>query len=475
MVSRAYCYDPFGRLISETNTRTGMNRSYAYSGCRMSRFGDKDITYDDRGRMAGFGDTTFYYDNYGNTLSKCWPNGYATYSYDRGRLLASVVINRNADEINFQYDREGKRTRKSLRNNGNVHEYHYEGGRLVGEDITNDCSPESNLRIRYFHDPEGIIGFCVYGPGGSEGRRDFTYVKNPFNEIIGIAEGDELVAVYDYDAWGSHRVLNPDGSENDSADFIGNVNPIRYKSYYYDKETGLYFLNSRYYDPAIGRFITPDSYDYLDSMTIGGIDLYAYCNNDPVNYSDPSGHFALLIGLLIAAAMLFTPIGGAVAQLVTSIVCYAGMAVASLWDESIRSDMNAIGWNPFNANEDSVLSSNTVSFYKGVPVFRTNGDRSGSFGAIFLTRQSNKDDLRHERGHNWQLMMMGIGTYAFTVGMPSPLILGNYKSYYDSPWETMADILGGVNGRNHTEDVIRNAWLYYAFGHLLFPSMLFWF
>ncbi len=101
----------------------------------------------------------------------------------------------------------------------------------------------------------------------------------------------QLIATYVYDAWGNHKVLNPDGSENTNPSFIGNINPIRYRSYYYDVETGLYYLQSRYYDPRTGRFISPDSTDYLDPSTISGMNLYAYCGNNPVMYSDQSGTF----------------------------------------------------------------------------------------------------------------------------------------------------------------------------------------
>lgn len=199
-----------------------------------------------------------------------------------------------------------------------------------------------------------------------------------------------------------------------------------------------------------------------------------------VMYSDPSGKFAISAFLAIAAILLFTPIGGTVVQVVTSVVSYTGMAVASIWNQGIRQDMNDIGWNPFNSNEASTLKSNKVSFYKGIRVFRTAaGGRSGSFGAIFLTKGSGVDTLRHEGGHNWQLMMMGVGTYGFTVGIPSPLKLGSWDrvgNYYGAPWETMADILGGVSGRSHSNTEIWNAWGYYAVSTLGFPfTALYWF
>ena len=108
---------------------------------------------------------------------------------------------------------------------------------------------------------------------------------------------------------------------------------------------------------------------------------YVYCGNNPVMYADPSGHIAALVAIRIFL-YCFTPVGSAVTQAAVSTVSYAGMAVASIWDEDIRADMNAIGWNPFNTNESTVLGSNKVSFYKGMPVFRTNGGRSGTFYVI---------------------------------------------------------------------------------------------
>ena len=92
---------------------------------------------------------------------------------------------------------------------------------------------------------------------------------------------------------------------------IANINPFRYRGYYFDCESGLYYLMSRYYDPEIGQFISPDMQDYLAPDTIGGVNLYAYCNNNPVMHYAPTGHVALawaIAGLLI----LGTIIGGGI-------------------------------------------------------------------------------------------------------------------------------------------------------------------
>ncbi len=96
---------------------------------------------------------------------------------------------------------------------------------------------------------------------------------------------------YKYNAWGKCKVLNPDGTENTTETFIGNVNPFRYRGYYFDTNTGLYYLKSRFYDPETGRFLNADTIDYLEPDTVNGLNLYAYCGNNPIMNVDPSGHF----------------------------------------------------------------------------------------------------------------------------------------------------------------------------------------
>ena len=128
---------------------------------------------------------------------------------------------------------------------------------------------------------------------------------------------------YVYNAWGSCKVFDAQGNditykENDETravykNELGNLNPFRYRDYYYDVETGLYFLKTRYYDPEIGRFITIDDLQYLDPETINGLNLYAYCGNNPVMNVDPTGCFAILLLILGGAALIGGIIGGKIA------------------------------------------------------------------------------------------------------------------------------------------------------------------
>ena len=120
----------------------------------------------------------------------------------------------------------------------------------------------------------------------------YWYDKNLQGDIVGVHNSaGTLVAQYVYDAWGNHRQIT-DGSCNDvSADtsHIANINPFRYRGYYYDVETGWYYLNARYYDPTVGRFLSPDVILGANGG-LQGYNLFAYCNNNPVMFADATGY-----------------------------------------------------------------------------------------------------------------------------------------------------------------------------------------
>ena len=101
--------------------------------------------------------------------------------------------------------------------------------------------------------------------------------------------------------------MNGSGNEITNPAHIGHINPIRYRGYYYDTETGLYYLRARYYDPETGRFISQDNVSFLDPEHLAGLNLYAYCGNNPVMFTDPSGQSVfltmLIIGIVTSAAI----------------------------------------------------------------------------------------------------------------------------------------------------------------------------
>ena len=119
----------------------------------------------------------------------------------------------------------------------------------------------------------------------------YFYRKDAQGNIAAILDSNgNIVVEYKYDSWGNHAVLDANGADIASATHIGNLNPFRYRGYYYDTETGLYFLKTRYYDPEVGRFITIDDISYIDPETINGLNLYAYCGNNPVMRVDENGN-----------------------------------------------------------------------------------------------------------------------------------------------------------------------------------------
>lgn len=129
-------------------------------------------------------------------------------------------------------------------------------------------------------------------------------VKYIQGDVVGVynSTGTNKVAEYAYDAYGNCTIVSQQG-------IIGTNNPFRYRGYYWDSDLGLYYLQTRYYDPATGRFINADGLEYLDPQTLGGINLYSYCGNNPIMETDPHGTFvlsAIIWGFIIGFAMSFT-------------------------------------------------------------------------------------------------------------------------------------------------------------------------
>ena len=113
-------------------------------------------------------------------------------------------------------------------------------------------------------------------------------------------------------------MLDVNGADISDAAHIGKLNPFRYRGYYYDTETGLYYLKSRYYDPETGRFISIDDISYLDPETINGLNLYAYCLNNPVMNVDPDGTIGIIAGILLIIGISALVVG-------TGFAIYAGV------------------------------------------------------------------------------------------------------------------------------------------------------
>ena len=155
-------------------------------------------------------------------------------------------------------------------------------------------------------------------------------------DVIGIWDNNgNIVARYNYNAWGK-PISVTDGNGNDvssNPSHIANINPIRYRGYYYDQETGFYYLQSRYYDPEIGRFINADN-QLSTGSDLTGLNLFTYCGNNPVNRTDSTGHawwhWAIGAAVVVACAVaVVATAGGAAAGLAAVAAVGNGMAAAT--------------------------------------------------------------------------------------------------------------------------------------------------
>ena len=149
-----------------------------------------------------------------------------------------------------------------------------------------------NHLVLYLYDADGSpIGMQYRNASYGEGQFDtYWFEKNLQGDVVAVYNqaGTKLIS-YTYDAWGNSSV----SYYNSGASTTATYNPFRYRGYYLDSESGFYYLNSRYYDPAIGRFITADKFSTIkaSSFELTDKNLYAYCDNNPVTRTDDGGAF----------------------------------------------------------------------------------------------------------------------------------------------------------------------------------------
>ena len=267
-----YTYDDLNRLTSET-LADGMLIEYSYdsTGNRLTKkvtVGGSSTTtnyqYGVVNQLTSVNGTAYTYDDNGNMTS----DGVRTYSYDAANRL--IEVKEGADTIaSFDYDADGRRTKMTTAS-GTVR-FHYDG---TSTQVLYETDGSGNLLARY-----------VYGANGqllamSRDGETYYYHYNGHGDVIALTDSSGTVAAtYEYDAFGNP--LSSTGSVE---------NPYRYAGYRWDNETGLYYLNARYYAPEIGRFITRDSFHGFEDDP-ASLNQYNYAHSNPVMFVDPSGYF----------------------------------------------------------------------------------------------------------------------------------------------------------------------------------------
>lgn len=159
--------------------------------------------------------------------------------------------------------------------NGKTHQYIYAGGKLLRETISDGTTTKT---LDFVYDNAGNPYSLIYSDGTT--TTTYYYITNLQGDVMYLVDssGNE-VAAYDYDPYG--KVINITGA-------LAEINPLRYRGYYYDSDTGFYYLLSRYYDPKICRFINADGYAST-GHGLAGFNMFAYCNNSPIIYRDSDG------------------------------------------------------------------------------------------------------------------------------------------------------------------------------------------
>ena len=221
------------------------------------------------------------------------------------------------EHIKYSYNTEGIRTKKETEEG--TTEYSLIGSKIMKmEKVTSS----GKITMYFTYDQRDELQSVT------ESNKEYYYIKDITGNIIKIKdeEGNSIVE-YKYDAYGK---VEKTIIENNN---VSKYNPFIYKGYYYDEETELYYCNTRYYSPEIGRWISIDDVDYLDPQSVSGLNLYCYCANDPINHIDPDGHawYHWAIGAVAAATIIVLSIytAGAILAAAPAIANYAStMAVA---------------------------------------------------------------------------------------------------------------------------------------------------
>lgn len=310
--SESYQRDGNGRIIRENNERLGASYFYDYDSSGnlwrvrqgpYSTSGSSASTLHTFGFDASWGALLTSGDGVSTTNVSGYPSSILgkSLSWQSGRL---VSYGTNA----FSYDAFGNLIGKSGVS-GNSTLVRDPSGRLI-EEIGSSHS------LLFLYGPRGPIGFVVRS-GAAAGN--YLYRFDAYGNVSAIVNGSGVVARYAYDAFGNGRVYDASWNENASPSFVGNVNPIRYRGGFFDRDSGLYLFGARWYAPFLYRWLSPDGADYLDPSRIDGANPYVYCYNDPVTYVDPEGHMAVWAIGLITGAIIGAVVGGT----------YGGLTAAS--------------------------------------------------------------------------------------------------------------------------------------------------
>ena len=214
----------------------------------------------------------------------------------------------------------GRRLEKASNQSYNV-SYKYDDGGIRTQKTVNDVTTNfvtNGIQVLAQKTGNNVLIWQIDGNGQTVGFNynviEYFYLKNAQGDITGITDSSgNIIAEYVYNSWGKVlNVLDSTGNEITDVNNIAHINPLRYRGYYYDSELGLYYLNARYYDPETGRFLNADDEERLldEDNDILDYNLFSYCSNNPVNYSDYDGNHP--VAVVVVGALIGVLGGGAI-------------------------------------------------------------------------------------------------------------------------------------------------------------------
>lgn len=250
----SYAYDTRGNLLSITNNDKITVFSYDSNHNLLTAINDENITYNENGNIVSKGNTEYEW-THGNLLKKVTGQDFsASYTYDS-----------NGDRI-------------SKYTNGVTTKFDIFNGKILEQHDKNNI-------LHFQYSDETLVGFIL-------NHVQYYYVTNLNGDIVAITDANgNLVAKYTYDVWGNVLDIEPFEKDNEEQLNVARLNPFRYRGYYYDNESGLYYCNSRYYSPELCRFITPLDYSSIDSSNKYTLNRYAYCYNSPIVHKSYENSF----------------------------------------------------------------------------------------------------------------------------------------------------------------------------------------
>ena len=295
---QSYSYDQYGQLTQMVDTANAFSESYTYDS--RGNILTKNKVYDDanmpaettsftygnsawQDELTAVNGTSLTYDANGNMLTY----GTKSFTWKNGRVLSGITDSGTNSSISYSYDENGIRLSKTV--NGTITWYTVKDGVILAQ------TTGGNSMFFQYDNAGNPLGFV-------RNNIQYFYITNQMGDVVGITDtSGNLIATYSYGAWGEVLSVTPATSDNATQLAIANANPIRYRGYYYDAETSYYYLQSRYYDPGICRFVNADdewplsiNNPVFESQT-RKTTLYSYCNNNPVNNIDFDGKDAILI------------------------------------------------------------------------------------------------------------------------------------------------------------------------------------